>query len=479
MNRRMIIAMLGKMLCLEGLLLLFPVLIALLYQEREGVVYAGCALGLSLFGWVLNRIPMKHTRMYAREGFLIVALSWITFSVFGALPFWFSGEIPSYVDAFFEIVSGFTTTGSSILTDVEALSHTALFWRSFSHWVGGMGILVLMVAFLRNAKGNTLHILKAEMPGPVVGKLVSKVNVTAWILYYLYLFLTCLEVLLLVLGGMPLFDSLLNAFATAGTGGFAIKNASIAYYQSAYLEGVITVFMFLFGINFNLIYFFLLGKFKAALQSQELRWYAGIVLGATVLITFNILDLYSSLWEALRYALFQVVSIITTTGFVTADYGLWPLFSQTILIMLMFIGACAGSTGGGIKVSRILLYLKSARRNIRRQLHPNTVVSMNMDGRPVNNGVMQAAYAYLVFYLIIFAGSLLIVTLDNMDFTSSFSAVATTLNNVGPALHVAGPVGNFSSFSDLSKIVMSFDMLAGRLEIFPLILLFSYSTWKK
>ena len=317
------------------------------------------------------------------------------------------------------------------------------------------------------------------MPGPVVGKLVSKVNVTARILYYLYLFLTCLEVLLLVLGGMPLFDSLLNAFATAGTGGFAIKNASIAYYQSAYLEGVITVFMFLFGINFNLIYFFLLGKFKAALQSQELRWYAGIVLGATVLITFNILDLYSSLWEALRYALFQVVSIITTTGFVTADYGLWPLFSQTILIMLMFIGACAGSTGGGIKVSRILLYLKSARRNIRRQLHPNTVVSMNMDGRPINNGVMQAAYAYLVFYLIIFAGSLLIVTLDNMDFTSSFSAVATTLNNVGPALHVAGPVGNFSSFSYLSKIVMSFVMLAGRLEIFPLILLFSYSTWKK
>lgn len=397
----------------------------------------------------------------------------------GAIPFWISQEIPSYIDAFFEIVSGFTTTGSSILTNIEALSYTNLFWRSFSHWVGGMGILVFVVAFISDAPGTTLHILKAEMPGPIVGKLVSKVTVSARLLYKIYAVLTITEVVLLMFGGMPLFDSLVNTFGTAGTGGFAIKNTSIAYYNSAYIDAIITIFMILFGVNFNVIYFIIIGKGLNALRSEELKWYLIIIAVATIAITVNIVHLYPSLIDAFRYAVFQVASIITTTGYVTADYGEWPLFSQGIIVLLMFIGTCAGSTGGGMKVSRIVIYVKNAFSEMRRMLHPHSVISVNFEGKHLEKSVINNIHSYLILYFMIFCASFLIIALQNIDFTSAFSSVATCINNVGPGLGIVGPTGNFSSLSWISKLVLSFDMLVGRLEIFPMLMLLSPSLWRK
>ncbi|WP_335324198.1 TrkH family potassium uptake protein [Thomasclavelia saccharogumia] len=400
-------------------------------------------------------------------------------SIFGALPFCLTGEIPSFIDALFEMVSGFTTTGSSILSDIEALSHASLFWRSFSHWLGGMGILVFVIAFVPISSGRSLHILRAEVPGPVVGKLVSKIRLTARILYIIYAVLTLIETVLLMFGGMPLFDSLLNSFGTAGTGGFAIKNASIAAYDSAYIDIVITVFMILFGINFNLIYFVIIGKIKEVFKSEELRCYLLIIIGATVLITINILPMYKSVLSALRYSSFTVGSIITTTGFVTADYGKWPMFSQMIIIILMFIGACSGSTGGGIKVSRIIICLKNAKKELKQLLHPHSIQTVKFENQSIDDHVIANIHSYLVLYLVIFAISLLILTIFNLDFKSAFSAVATCLNNVGPGFDVVGPVSNFSSLSDISKLVLSFDMLAGRLEIFPILLLFAPSQWRR
>lgn len=406
-------------------------------------------------------------------------MSWILISIFGALPFCLTGEIPSFIDAFFEMVSGFTTTGSSILSDVEALSHASLFWRSFSHWLGGMGILVFVIAFVPISSGRSLHILRAEVPGPVVGKLVSKIRLTARILYIIYAVLTLVETVLLLFGGMPLFDSLLNSFGTAGTGGFAIKNASIAAYDSVYVDTVITIFMILFGINFNLIYFVIIGKFKEVFKSEELRYYFLIIIGATILITINILPMYESIFSALRYSSFTVGSIITTTGFVTADYGKWPMFSQMIIIILMFVGACSGSTGGGMKVSRIFIYLKNAKKELKHLLHPHSIQTVEFEKQPIDDHVIANIHSYLVLYLVIFALSLLILTIFNLDFKSAFSAVATCLNNVGPGFDVVGPVSNFSSLSDVSKLVLSFDMLAGRLEIFPILLLFAPSQWRR
>lgn len=472
MNKQMIRYTLGKMLMLEGALLGLPLITGLLYQEYSvALVYALTALLTTAIGYILSfRKPVKM-KIYAREGFVIVALAWTALSLFGALPFVLSGEIPSFIDAFFETVSGFTTTGSSILQNIEALSHANLFWRSFSHWIGGMGILVFVVAVLPESTGSSLHILRAEMPGPIVGKLVSKIKVTAQILYKIYLGLTILEVILLALGGMPLFDSLLNAFGTAGTGGFAIKNSSIAAYDSAYAEMIITIFMFLFGINFNLFYFLLLKHFKDILKNRELKWYGTIIMVSAVLITFNIMGQYPSFLSAFRYAAFQVVSIITTTGFVTADYGQWPMFSQAILFILMFMGACAGSTGGGMKISRVLIALKSAKAELKKQIHPHGVSSLTLDGDLLEDKIVNSIYAYFVFYFVILFGSFLLVALENMDFASSFSAVVTCLNNVGPGFGVVGPVGNFASLSTLTKLVLCFDMLAGRLELFPFLVL--------
>lgn len=479
MNRRMIFYTLGKMLQIEGLLMLLPFITGIIYQEKTAFYYLTVGLIVILLGYVMCLKKPRNKVIYAKEGFVIVALAWLLLSFFGAFPFWLSREIPSYIDAFFEIVSGFTTTGSSILSDIEALSHANLFWRSFSHWIGGMGILVFVIAFLSDASGPTVHILKAEMPGPIVGKLVSKVRMTSRLLYQIYTVLTIVEVILLMLGGMSFFDSLLNTFGTAGTGGFAIKNTSIAFYDSAYTDAIITIFMILFGINFNLLYFAVIGKVLNALRSEELRWYLIIIAISTAMITFNIASMYPSLLDAFRYAVFQVGSIITTTGFVTADYGQWPVFSQIILVLLMFVGACAGSTGGGIKVSRIVILAKSAFAEMKRMIHPHSVVSVSFEGKYLKKDTLNNIHTYMILYFMIFITSLLIISLQNIDFTSAFSAVATCFNNVGPGLGIVGPTGNFSSLNDISKIILSLDMLFGRLEIFPLLMLFYYRTWKK
>lgn len=479
MNKKMIIYTLGKMIKMEGFLLLLPCFVSLIYHETTGIYFLGCAVIAFALGYFLSYRRPKSDVIYAKDGFIIVALAWIFFSLIGALPLCISGEIPSYIDSFFEIVSGFTTTGSTILNDIEALSYASLFWRSFSHWIGGMGILVFVVAFLSDAPGTTMHILKAEMPGPVVGKLVSKVHVTAKLLYKMYAVMTIFEVLFLMLGNMPLFDSVLAAFSTAGTGGFAIKNASIAFYDSAYIDAVITVFMLLFGINFNLIYLICIKRFKDAFHSEELHWYLAIIVMATLLITINIVHLYPSFMKALRYAVFQVVSVITTTGFITADFQKWPAFSQTILVTLMFVGACAGSTGGGIKVSRIIIILKRGAAGLRQLVHPRSVNTIRFEKQKVEDSTVDVIHTYLIVYVCIFVISFLFIVLDSIDFTSGFTAVATCINNVGPGLNVVGPVENFSSLSDLSKMILSFDMLAGRLEIFPMLMLFNPSLWKK
>lgn len=478
MNKKMVLFTLGKLLKVEAGLLLLPLLVSLIYQEKGTASYAFVSIVVFLVGFSLCRKTPKNRNIYAKEGFFIVGVSWCLLSLFGALPFVLTGEIPSFTNAFFETVSGFTTTGSSILSTLEGMSHASLFWRSFTHWVGGMGILVFTVAFIPLASGRTMHILKAEMPGPVVGKLVSKVRVTARILYVIYGALTLLQIVLLIIGGMPVFDSMLNSFATAGTGGFSVTDAGIAGYNSAYTDGVITVFMILFGINFNLIYFFIIGKIIPVLKSEELRGYLTIITAATILITVNIASQYPSYLKAFRYAVFQVASIITTTGFVTADYDLWPMFSQVILLSLMFIGACAGSTGGGIKVSRIMMLSKHALQELKRILHSRTVTTLNFEGEAVAPKTINNIHSYLVLYLLVFASSLLIISLENVDFQTTFSAVATCINNVGPGFNGVGPTHNFGFLSNLSKWTLSFAMLAGRLEIFPILILFSKSFWR-
>lgn len=477
MNTKMIKYILARMVLMEGILMLLPALVGLLYKESTSFIYILVSCCLCLFGYTWSYTKPKNTRIFAKEGFVIVALCWIILSLFGAVPFYLSKEIPSYIDAFFETVSGFTTTGSTILNNVEALSRSSMFWRSFSHWIGGMGILVFVVAFLPQSSGNTLHILQAEMPGPIVGKLTSKIKVTARLLYVIYAALTILEIVLLWFGGMDVFDCIVNSFSTAGTGGFGIWNSSIAYYDSAYIDFVITLFMGLFGINFNLIYFLLIGKFAAALKSEELRWYLGIILGATLLISINVLPIYKSIFSALRYASFTVVSVITTTGFITADYQQWPLFSKTIIVSLMFVGAMAGSTGGGIKVSRIMMYIKKSLSELKKLVHPHSVSMVKFEGQVVHEKTLTQIHTYLILYAMVFVTSLLIISLQNIDFASAFSAVTTCINNVGPGLNVVGPVENFSSLTSLSKLVLCFDMLAGRLEIFPILLLFSKDLW--
>ncbi len=479
MNRRVIIYTLGKMIKIEGFLMLLPVITGLIYRENQAYQYFVVAVFAIVLGHLISLKKPRKTKIFAREGFVTVALSWIILSLIGAVPFCLTHEIPSFIDAFFEIVSGFTTTGSSILTDVEALSYTSLFWRSFSHWVGGMGILVFVVAVLPESQGTTLHILQAEMPGPIVGKLVSKIKVTARILYYIYAALTLIEIVFLLFGGMPLFDSIVHAFGTAGTGGFGIKGTSIAYYNSAYIDCVITIFMILFGINFNMIYFIVIGKAKVAFKSEEVRWYLLIIAFATLGITLNIVHLYPSVLTAFRYAVFQVGSIITTTGYATTDFNQWPLFSKVILILLMFIGACAGSTGGGIKVSRIMILIKSAINELKHLIHPRNVTTVKFEGEHLSSSTVHNILTYLVLYLVVLCVSLLLVSLQNLDFTTTFTSVVTCLNNIGPGLNIVGPAGNFSSLSDLSKLVLSFDMLAGRLEIFPVLLLFSRDLWRK
>lgn len=478
MNKKMVVFTLGKLLKVEAVLMLLPCIVGLIYREKAALSYAVVAAFVFIIGTLISWKKPKNRNIYAKEGFFIVGVSWTLLSLFGGLPFMIAGEIPSLTDAFFETVSGFTTTGSSILTTLSNISHASLFWRSFTHWVGGMGILVFTVAFIPIASGRTMHILKAEMPGPIIGKLVSKVSVTARILYVIYTVLTLIQIVLLILGGMPVFDSFLNSFATAGTGGFSMSDAGIAGYNSAYIDGVITTFMILFGINFNLIYFFLIGKIAPVLKSEELRGYLGIIAASAILITINISSQFPSYLKAFRYAVFQVASIITTTGFTTTNYDKWPMFSQVILLLLMFVGACAGSTGGGIKVSRIQMLVKHALQELKKVVHSRSVTSMEYEGETIAPKTIGNIHAYLVLYLLVFVVSLLILSLENINFQTTVSAVATCINNVGPGFKAVGPTGNFGFLSNLSKWTLSFAMLAGRLEMFPILLLFSKSFWK-
>ncbi len=480
MNYKMIFYITGSIMKLESVLMLLPLLVSFIYRDNEFWAFIIPATLLCAIGLGLSFKKPENSTLYARDGFVIVALSWIIISLFGAIPFIISGVTPNFVDAFFETVSGFTTTGSSILTNVEVVPHSVLFWRSFTHWVGGMGVLVFVLAFLPQSKSQYMYIMRAEVPGPVVGKLVSKIRVTARILYAIYLVMTLVLILLLVLGGMPVFDSLLHAFGTAGTGGFSIKNASIGYYNSAYIDYVISIFMVLFGINFNLFYFILLGKFAAAFSDEELRWYVGVILTAIGAITVNIMPLYNrNILKSFRYATFQVTSIITTTGYATADYTKWPFFSQLILVFLMVIGACAGSTGGGIKVKRLIILMKMGVTEIKKMLNPRSVSPLKVDKKATEVNILSGISAYFSAYVIILAASLLIVSYEAHAADTTVGAVFTCIGNVGPGLGEVGPAGNFSIFSNLSKLVLSFDMLAGRLELFPIIILFSPSTWRK
>ena len=478
MNYSIIRFILGRMLRIEGLVLLVPSLVSLIYQEHSGLTFELTSALLIALSLLLGKRP-KNMVFYAKEGFVIVALAWILWSAFGALPFVLSGSIPHFVDAFFETVSGFTTTGSTILQDIEVLPKGINFWRCLTHWIGGMGVLVFVMAVIPLGNKGAMFLMRAEMPGPTCDKLVPKSRGTAKILYCMYLFLSGVEVLLLLAGGMDLYNAVIHTFSTAGTGGFSSMNASVAAFDSAYIDGVITVFMLLFGINFNLYYLLLLKNVRAVMKSEELRAYLGIVAGAIALITLNILHLYETPLRALRYAAFQVASIITTTGFVTANYELWPELSKTVILLLMIIGACAGSTGGGMKVSRILILSKTIGKEVRQILHPKSVNVVKMDGKRVPGESIHGVYVYLICYLVILCGSVLLVSVDNQDFTTNFTAVLTTLNNVGPGLAKVGPIENFFHFSYFSKLVLSMDMLVGRLEILPMLMLFAPQVWRK
>ena len=479
MNRKKIFSMVGLMLEAEAALMLLPIICAMIYGERcIWSLLASAAIALAA-GFILRRICKTDNHViYAREGFIMVALTWLALSAAGALPFFISGEIPSYVDAFFETVSGFTTTGASILTDVEAMSHGLLFWRSFTHWVGGMGILVFVMAIVDGANDRSMHILRAEMPGPVIGKLLPRAKDTASILYKIYIGMTLVEIILLLLGGMPLFDSLLHAFGTAGTGGFGIKADSIAGY-SPYLQWVITVFMFLFGVNFNLYYLLLIRRFRAAAQSSEFWYYLGIVLTAIALITGNILPMCENFAEALRLSAFQVSSIITTTGYATTDFNLWPEFSKSILLILMMVGACAGSTGGGLKVSRAVMLVKMVRKEIRHLLHPRSVNTVKFEGKVVDGTTLKSVSSYFAVYMLCLLGTYLLLSLDAFGMETNMSAAFSCFNNIGPGFAAVGPAASYAGYSMLSKLVLSLAMLLGRLEIFPILLTLFPGTWAK
>ena len=483
MNFKMMGRFLAQILSIEGLFMLPALGISLFCGDAMAVKGFLITLLITAASTTVLQLLCKGapSAFYAKEGLVCVGLSWIVLSLVGCLPFYISQEIPRYIDAFFEIVSGFTTTGASILPNVEALSKGILYWRSFSHWLGGMGVLVFLLALVPSGEkgtGFTMHLLRAESPGPAVGKLVPKMRTTAAILYIIYIVMTILNMLFLLAGGMSLFDSVCHAFGTAGTGGFGIKVDSMAGY-SPYLQNVTTVFMILFGVNFSCYYLLLLKQWNNVFKDEELRLYVGIILASIGLIVWNLQGYYDTLGETIRHAAFQVGSIITTTGYATTDYDLWPSFSKTILLCLMVVGACAGSTGGGLKVARLLLLLKGVRRNIRQMLKPRKVQVVRNNGQTVSEKVLDNTNAYLAAYVLILFLVFAVISMDGFSVGTNFSAVLCTFNNIGPGLEAVGPTCNFSAFSDLSKLVLSFAMLAGRLEIFPILVLFSRSTWKQ
>lgn len=480
MNYRMVCTTIGKMLIAEAILLLLPLGVAFYYQESgTPLMFCVTATLLLVTGLLMGVKKPRHRRIYAREGFVIVAISWLMISAFGALPFVLTGAIPNPVDALFETVSGFTTTGATILTEIESAPKSLLFWRAFTHWIGGMGILMFVLAFLPQHENQSAFIMRAEVPGPSKGKLVSKTMVTARILYGIYFFLTILEIIFLWAGGMPFFDSVTTAFATAGTGGFSVRNASIGAYDSLYAEVVISVFMLAFGVNFNLYFLLLMRQFGRVFKSEELRWYVGTVVFSVAVITLNILPIYGNIGTALRYAGFQVSSIITTTGFGTADYTQWPMLSQVVLLALFCIGACAGSTGGGFKIERMMVLCKAARSQLKRTINGREVVAVKVDGKTLDAKYVHGVLAYLGFYVIIVFVGLFLICFDNVDMPEAIGAVLTCFNNIGPAFGRLSPVGNFSVLSPFSKLVLSFLMLAGRLEIYPMFVLFYYKARKR
>lgn len=482
MNIRSITYYIGNILRIVGVAMLPALFIAIFADEHAEVMAFAITIGaMLLFSLCLTRFKRpENNTLYSREGFVIVSLGWILISLFGALPFLISGAIPNFIDSWFEIVSGFTTTGASILSDVESLAMSLKYWRSFSNWIGGMGVLVFVLAIVPMSKGSgSLHLLRAESPGPSVGKLTPKISHTARILYLIYIGLTVLQMVLLLLGGMPLFDSVLTAFSTAGTGGFSITNTSLAAYDSYYLQGVVAVFMMIFSINFNIYYLILLGHFSHALRSEELRVYLGMMLCSTVIIALNIMPMFGNAFDAFHHSYFQVSSIMSSTGFSTRDYTQWPALSQMLLLTLSIFGASAGSTGGGMKTARVIILFKSLKYELSSLLRPRTVKVMCMDQKPIDSQTVKGTYAFLIAYLGIFLLSTLLLSLDNLDAGTNISATISALSNIGPGLSLVGPAGNFSVFSPFSKLVLSADMLLGRLEIFPLLLLFSPSVWRK
>lgn len=475
----MIFYIIGWVLGIEAVFMIPPCIVAVIYREAAGLSFVTTIVLCLAAGLPMMRRLPKNRVFYTREGFVSVALSWIIMSVFGALPFLFSKTILNPVDALFETVSGFTTTGASILSSVEDLPYCILFWRSFTHWIGGMGVLVFLLTLLPlTGGGYHMNLMKAESPGPSVSKLLPKVRSTATVLYTLYIALSLIELVFLLIGGMPLFDALTIMFGTAGTGGFGIKNDSMGSY-STYLQAVVTIFMILFGVNFNVYFYIYMRKPKQAFMCEEAWYYLGIIAASTIITTFFIRDVYESVFMAFHHAFFQVGSIITTTGFATTDFNLWPEVPKTILVMLMFVGACAGSTGGGIKVSRLILLIKTVGRELFEFVHPGGIRVIKLEGRAVSARTLKSVNVFLVAYVLIFTFSVLLVGFDNYDLITNFTAVAATFNNIGPGLELVGPASNFGMFSNGSKLVLIFDMLAGRLEIFPLLLLFVRDTWKR
>lgn len=481
MNYRMVISLIGRMMLIGAAVLAAPLIVSLIYRDGQVVPFL-YAIGIMLIigAAAAFLVKPKKTEIYAKEGMAVVAITWIVFSVIGGLPFYFSGEIPSLVDCIFETASGFSTTGSTILTDVEAMSKSLLFWRSFTHWIGGMGVLVFAMAILSSKNARTTHIMRAEMPGPKVGKIAAKWQFSIRILYGIYIALSAAEFVMLLFGDMSVFDSLVHTFGTAGTGGFGIKNASIGYYNSAYIDYVMSIFMILFGLNFNIYYLLIVRQFIHIKNNSELKLYIGIIAASALLITINIYGIYGSVSESFRYALFQVSSIITTSGFATADFTAWPMLAQIILLLLMFVGSCAGSTGGGLKIIRIRILGKSAVNSVKRSFRPKNVLTIKNDGKQIDDSVTRNVLSYLAVYIVVMTVSVLIVSLDNFDMETTVTSVVTTINNIGPGLgKLIGPSGNFSGFSPLSKLVLSFDMLAGRLELMPMLAIFSPSLWRK
>ena len=478
MNYRMISRVLGYVLLIIAALMLLPLITGLWYRENilNFVITIICT---AVPGFIMTRVKPKTQELFAREGFAIVGISWLLMSLLGALPFVISGDIPSYIDAVFETASGFTTTGASILNDIEGLTRSGLFWRSFTHWIGGMGMLVFLMAIMPMSGEHSMHIMRAEVPGPTVGKLVPRVRKTAMILYVIYFGLTILEAILLLCGGMSFFDAILHAFATAGTGGFSTRGSSIGAFNSAYIDIVVTIFMILFGVNFNLYFLLLIGKFKDALKSEELHVYLGVIFSAAIIIGICISKIYGGFFHALRYSFFNVATVVSTTGFGNADFTQWPTLAQAMLVAIMFMGGCAGSTGGGIKVSRIMVVIKSAFADIAQMIFPRSVRVVRLDSKRVSSETVRACNTYFAIYMLALLATTLLVSVDGFDVTTNFTAAVSCLSNIGPGLSLVGPAGNFAMFSDFSKIVMTIAMLLGRLEIYPLLVLVMPTMWRR